>query len=57
MSRPEVAPIVALTYASAIDDPGSFRSPNGRARIRPEAGETHYRDRSKVGSRSAHGTV
>jgi transposase len=28
MTTPSVGPIVALTYASAIDDPGRFKSSN-----------------------------
>ncbi|RWD27061.1 MAG: hypothetical protein EOS34_32395 [Mesorhizobium sp.] len=30
MSTPGVGPIVALTYAAAIDDPGRVRSSKGR---------------------------
>ncbi|WP_352675774.1 transposase [Mesorhizobium sp. M0618] len=33
MSTPGVGPIVALTYAAAIDDPGAFARRSGRARI------------------------
>ena len=56
MSTPAVGPIVALTYASAIDDPGRFKSSKrvgahfGLTPKRYQSGETDYTGRiSKIG--------
>jgi len=56
MSTPGVGPIVALTYASAIDDPGRFGSSKragahfGLTPKRYQSGETDYSGRiSKIG--------
>jgi transposase len=56
MSTPGVGPIVALTYASAIDDPGRFRSSKrvgahfGLTPKKYQSGETDYSGRiSKIG--------
>jgi transposase len=56
MSTPAVGPIVALTYASAIDDPARFKSSKqagphfGLTPKRYQSGETDYSGRiSKVG--------
>jgi transposase len=59
MSTPAVGPIVALTYASAIDDPARFRSSKragahfGLTPKRYQSGETDYTGRiSKIGDAS-----
>jgi transposase len=59
MSAPAVGPIVALTYASAIDDPARFKSSKqtgphfGLTPKRYQSGETDYSGRiSKVGDAS-----
>lgn len=59
MSTPAVGPIVALTYASAIDDPARFKSSKqtgphfGLTPKRYQSGETDYSGRiSKVGDAS-----
>jgi transposase len=59
MSTPGVGPIVALTYASAIDDPGRFRSSKqvgahfGLTPKKHQSGETDYTGRiSKLGDAS-----
>jgi transposase len=59
MSTPGVGPIVALTYASAIDDPGRFKSSKkvgahfGLTPKRHQSGETDYTGRiSKLGDAS-----
>jgi transposase len=59
MSMPSVGPIVALTYASAIDDPGRFKSSKrvgahfGLTPKRYQSGETDYTGRiSKIGDGS-----
>jgi transposase len=59
MSTPAVGPIVALTYASAIDDPGRFRSSKqvgahfGMTPKKYQSGETDYTGRiSKIGDGS-----
>jgi transposase len=59
MSTPAVGPIVALTYASAIDDPARFRSSKqvgahfGLTPKRYQSGETDYTGRiSKLGDAS-----
>ena len=56
MSTPSVGPIVALTYASAIDDPGRFKSSKqagahfGLTPKKYQSGETDYTGRiSKIG--------
>jgi len=56
MSVPAVGPIVALTYASAIDDPGRFKSSKqagahfGLTPKKHQSGETDYSGRiSKIG--------
>lgn len=56
MSAPAVGPIVALTYASAIDDPGRFKSSRragahfGLTPKKYQSGETDYTGRiSKIG--------
>jgi transposase len=56
MSTPAVGPIVALTYASAIDDPARFKSSKqagphfGLTPKRYQSGETDYSGRiSKIG--------
>ena len=56
MSTPSVGPIVALTYASAIDDPARFRSSKqagahfGLTPKKYQSGETDYTGRiSKIG--------
>ena len=56
MSTPAVGPIVALTYASAIDDPGRFKSSKragshfGLTPRKYQSGETDYTGRiSKIG--------
>lgn len=56
MSTPAVGPIVSLTYASAIDDPGRFRSSKragshfGLTPKKHQSGETDYTGRiSKIG--------
>jgi transposase len=59
MSTPAVGPIVALTYASAIDDPSRFRSSKqagahfGLTPKKYQSGETDYTGRiSKIGDSS-----
>lgn len=59
MSTPAVGPIVALTYASAIDDPGRFKSSKrvgahfGLTPKRYQSGEADYTGRiSKIGDGS-----
>jgi transposase len=59
MSTPAVGPIVALTYASAIDDPGRFKSSKragshfGLTPRKYQSGETDYSGRiSKIGDAS-----
>jgi transposase len=59
MSTPAVGPIVALTYASAIDDPGRFKSSKqagshfGLTPKKHQSGETDYTGRiSKIGDTS-----
>jgi transposase len=59
MSTPAVGPIVALTYASAIDDPGRFKSSKqvgahfGLTPRKYQSGETDYTGRiSKIGDGS-----
>jgi transposase len=59
MSIPAVGPIVALTYASAIDDPGRFKSSKqvgahfGLTPKKYQSGETDYTGRiSKIGDGS-----
>lgn len=59
MSTPAVGPIVALTYASAIDDPGRFKSSKqvgahfGLTPKKYQSGETDYTGRiSKIGDTS-----
>jgi transposase len=59
MSVPAVGPIVALTYASAIDDPGRFKSSKqvgahfGLTPKKHQSGETDYTGRiSKIGDGS-----
>ena len=59
MSVPAVGPIVALTYASAIDDPGRFKSSKrvgahfGLTPKKYQSGETDYTGRiSKIGDAS-----
>ena len=59
MSTPAVGPIVALTYASAIDDPARFRSSKqvgahfGMTPKKHQSGETDYTGRiSKIGDAS-----
>jgi transposase len=59
MSTPAVGPIVSLTYASAIDDPGRFKSSKrvgahfGLTPKKYQSGETDYTGRiSKIGDRS-----
>jgi len=59
MSTPSVGPIVALTYASAIDDPGRFKSSKlvgahfGLTPKKYQSGETDYTGRiSKIGDAS-----
>jgi transposase len=59
MSTPAVGPIVALTYASAIDDPGRFKSSKqvgahfGMTPKKYQSGETDYTGRiSKIGDAS-----
>jgi transposase len=59
MSTPAVGPIVALTYASAIDDPGRFKSSKqagahfGLTPKKHQSGETDYTGRiSKIGDSS-----
>jgi transposase len=59
MSTPGVGPIVALTYASAIDDPARFKSSKkvgahfGLTPKRHQSGETDYTGRiSKLGDAS-----
>jgi transposase len=59
MSTPAVGPIVALTYVSAIDDPGRFKSSKrvgahfGLTPKRHQSGETDYTGRiSKIGDGS-----
>jgi transposase len=59
MSTPAVGPIIALTYASAIDDPGRFKSSKqvgahfGLTPKRHQSGETDYTGRiSKIGDGS-----
>jgi transposase len=56
MSTPAVGPIVALTYASAVDDPGRFKSSKqagahfGLTPKKYQSGETDYTGRiSKIG--------
>jgi transposase len=58
-SIPAVGPIIALTYASAIDDPGRFKSSKrvgahfGLTPKRHQSGETDYTGRiSKIGDGS-----
>ncbi len=58
MSRPGVGAIVALTYASAIDDPARFKSSKsagahfGMTPKRYQSGETDYSGRiSKIGDK------
>src|SRR5712672_4092025 len=59
MSTPAVGPIVALTYASAIDDPTRFKSSKqagahfGLTPKKHQSGETDYTGRiSKIGDAS-----
>jgi len=59
MSTPAVGPIVALTYASAVDDPGRFKSSKqagahfGLTPKKHQSGETDYAGRiSKIGDAS-----
>ena len=59
MSTPAIGPIIALTYASAIDDPGRFKSSKqvgahfGLTPKRHQSGETDYTGRiSKLGDGS-----
>lgn len=59
MSTPAVGPIVALTYASAVDDPGRFKSSKqvgahfGLTPRKYQSGETDYTGRiSKIGDGS-----
>jgi transposase len=59
MSTPAVGPIVALTYASAVDDPGRFKSSKqagahfGLTPKKHQSGETDYTGRiSKIGDAS-----
>jgi transposase len=59
MSTPAVGPIVSLTYASAIDDPGRFKSSKragshfGLTPKKYQSGETDYTGRiSKIGDAS-----
>jgi transposase len=59
MSTPAVGPIIALTYASAIDDPGRFKSSKqvgahfGLTPKKFQSGETDYSGRiSKIGDGS-----
>jgi transposase len=59
MSTPAVGPIVALTYASAIDDPARFKSSKqagahfGLTPKKYQSGETDYTGRiSKIGDSS-----
>src|SRR6202166_4241245 len=59
MSTPAVGPIVALTYASALDDPGRFKSSKqagahfGLTPKKYQSGETDYTGRiSKIGDAS-----
>jgi transposase len=59
MSAPGVGPIVALTYAAAIDDPGRFKSSKqvgahfGLTPKKYQSGETDYTGRiSKIGDSS-----
>ena len=59
MSTPAVGPIIALTYASAIDDPGRFKSSKqvgahfGLTPKKHQSGETDYTGRiSKIGDGS-----
>jgi transposase len=59
MSIPAVGPIVSLTYASAIDDPGRFKSSKqvgahfGMTPKKYQSGETDYTGRiSKIGDAS-----
>jgi transposase len=59
MSTPAVGPIVALTYASAIDDPGRFKSSKrvgahfGLTPKKYQSGQTDYTGRiSKIGDAS-----
>jgi len=59
MTTPSVGPIVALTYASAIDDPGRFKSSKavgphfGLTPKKYQSGQTDYSGRiSKVGDAS-----
>ena len=59
MSTPAVGPIVSLTYASAIDDPGRFKSSKrvgahfGMTPKKHQSGEADYTGRiSKIGDRS-----
>src|SRR5450631_180262 len=59
MSTPAVGPVIALTYASAIDDPGRFKSSKqvgahfGLTPKKHQSGETDYTGRiSKIGDSS-----
>jgi transposase len=59
MSTPAVGPIIALTYANAIDDPGRFKSSKqagahfGLTPKKHQSGETDYTGRiSKIGDGS-----
>src|SRR6202051_4925964 len=59
MSTPAVGPIVALTYASAVDDPGRFKSSKqagahfGLSRKKQQPGQTQLTGRiSKIGDGS-----
>ncbi|MGY3485081.1 transposase [Bradyrhizobium sp. USDA 4011] len=59
MTTPSVGPIVALTYASAVDDPKRFRSSKatgahfGLTPKKDQSGETDYTGRiSKIGDAS-----
>jgi transposase len=59
MTTPSIGPIVALTYASAIDDPGRFKSSKragshfGLTPKKYQSGETDYTGRiSKIGDAS-----
>jgi transposase len=64
MSTPAVGPIVALTYASAVDDPARFKSSKqagpqfGLTPKRYQSGETDYSGRiSKIGDAAVRGAL
>jgi transposase len=59
MTTPGIGPVIALTYASAIDDPGRFKSSKaagphfGLTPKKYQSGETDYTGRiSKIGDAS-----